>query len=200
MAKNSERILEHKRRVVHDVIWNAAIDLFGEKGFDQITVDDVVAAAGVSQRTFFRYFASKSDLLSRNMLSYAEALKEAIKACPKSVSGFGVLRHTVLEMAAQVVSSPRARDVMAIATRCSAAREAQLSRMAEVESNVAQAYAARMKKGRDRELTARLLAGTTLTILDVTFRLWFEDGSQDAGEIAEQVMKRLRNLVADADV
>ena len=199
MATNSEILLKRKQRVVHDVIWNAAIDLFAEKGFDEITVDDIVAAAGVSQRTFFRYFASKNDLMGRNMLTYGEALKEAIKASPKSANAFDVLRGAVLDVATTVASFPRTRDVIAISIKCPAAREAQLSRMGQVEQIVAQAFAARMKRGRENEMSSRLLGGLTLTILDETMRLWFNGGTQDIAVVAEQVMKGLCSLVAGAD-
>ena len=199
MATNSEILLKRKQRVVHDVIWNAAIDLFAEKGFDEITVDDIVAAAGVSQRTFFRYFASKNDLMGRNMLTYGEALKEAIKASPKSASAFEVLRGAVLDIANRVASYPRTRDVIAVAFKYPAAREAQLSRMGQVEQIVAQAFAVRMKKSRDNEVAARLLAGTTLTIIDVTMRLWFAEEAEDITVVAERVMKKLCHLVGSAE-
>src|SRR6478735_9063268 len=39
----------------------AALDLFTLKGFEQVIIDDVAAAAGISRRTFFRYFATKAD-------------------------------------------------------------------------------------------------------------------------------------------
>jgi AcrR family transcriptional regulator len=46
LATNSEVLLRRKQQVVQDAIWNAAIDLFGKKGFDETTVDDIAAAAG----------------------------------------------------------------------------------------------------------------------------------------------------------
>ena len=199
MASKSELLLRRKQQVVQDAIWNAAIDLFGEKGFDDVTVDDIAAAAGVSQRTFFRYFASKSDLMGQSMLAYGEVLREAIQATPKSAHAFAALRSAVLEIAATVVSFPRTRDVIAIAIKYPAAREAQLSRRAEVEDSVAQAFAARLKNGRKNEMTARLLAGLTLTILDATLGQWYAGGVQDVTVVAEQVMKKLCKLVAGAD-
>ena len=199
LATNSELLLRRKQQVVRDAIWNAAIDLFGEKGFDEATVDDIAAAAGVSQRTFFRYFASKSDLMGQGMLTYGEALRAAIKASPKSAHAFDVLRGAVLDVATSVASFPRTRDVIAISIQCPAAREAQLSRMGQVEQIVAQAFAARMKKGRENEMSSRLLGGLTLTILDETMRLWFNGGAQDIAVVAEQVMKGLCSLVAGAD-
>jgi AcrR family transcriptional regulator len=199
LAKNSEFLLKRKQQVVQDAIWNAAIDLFGEKGFDEATVNEIAAAAGVSQRTFFRYFASKNDLMGQSMMAYGELLRVAIKASPKSAHAFGVLRMAVLEIAATVASFPRTRDVIAVSIQCPAAREAQLLRRSEVEEIVAQAYAARMRKGRDNELTARLLAGLTLTILDQTLRFWYADRVQNITVVAERVMQRVCSVVAGAD-
>ncbi len=195
MAAKSELLLRRKQQIVRDAIWTAAIDLFGKKGFDETTVDDIVAAAGVSQRTFFRYFASKSDLMGQGVLAYGEALREAIEASPKPGDAFDVLQRAVLEIASKVASFPRTRDVIAVSIKYPAAREAQRSRMGEVEESIARAFAARVKKGREQELTARLLAGLTLTIVDVTMRLWYDDGAQEVTVVAAQVIQRLCKLV-----
>jgi AcrR family transcriptional regulator len=47
-----------KRELVRDEIARAAWDLFGSQGYEAATVDEIARAAGVSRRTFFRYFSS----------------------------------------------------------------------------------------------------------------------------------------------
>jgi AcrR family transcriptional regulator len=63
-----------KQEVVRQEIWNAAIDLFHSAGFDAITVEQIASRAGVSRRTFFRYFSSKEDVLASAVKNYVEAI------------------------------------------------------------------------------------------------------------------------------
>lgn len=52
------------------------MDLFSTEGYETTTVDDIVARAGVAQRTFFRHFATKDDIL---FAGYVERLDEATR-------------------------------------------------------------------------------------------------------------------------
>ncbi|GAA2207537.1 TetR family transcriptional regulator [Nonomuraea monospora] len=54
---------ELQRRRVHEALSTAAITLFLERGFDEVSVAEVAAAAGVSKPTLFKYFATKEDLV-----------------------------------------------------------------------------------------------------------------------------------------
>ena len=197
------RLRVHKRQLIRDAIWDAAIDLFAEKGFDETTVDDIARVAGISRRSFFRYFSSKSDLMAHGIVSYGTTLTDAILACPRAYSVTEVFRATVLQVARNLAAEPRTPKIMAIVERYPAAREAQVSRMAEIQDQVAAAFAQRTeKRGKRRgsryDLTANLLAGLTISVLGVTFRAWFADGQQDISATVKQVLATLGQFAGNS--
>ncbi len=60
-------LAERKRRLVHEELVDVAASLMAECSFEETTVEQIAAAAGVSRRTFFRYFASKEDVLVQSI-------------------------------------------------------------------------------------------------------------------------------------
>ena len=56
-----------------------AFELFARQGFDETTVDDIAAAAGIARRTFFRYFASKNDLVWGDFEGQLRRLRDAAR-------------------------------------------------------------------------------------------------------------------------
>lgn len=61
---------------------HAAVELFAEKGFEDTTVDEIAARAGVSRRTFFRHFPSKSDAAMHHWDVWLEAVKQGLAQQP----------------------------------------------------------------------------------------------------------------------
>ncbi|GAB4244384.1 MAG: TetR family transcriptional regulator [Acidobacteriota bacterium] len=186
-----------KRNFVRQEIWNAAIKLFAEKGFDATTVDDIAQAAGLSRRSFFRYFASKDDLVSFQLMGYAQELHRTILNCPKQDSPLDCIRRTVVHIARQSAQSPHTRSAVDVAFRDSSARGAQLSKWAALEEKVAEAFAKRFHYSSKDELKPRLLTALTLTLLDVAFRTWYQRGDADLPATAEEVLDQLMGLLQD---
>lgn len=192
-----ETLQHRKRQLVRNAIWDAAIDLFAEKGFDQTTIEEIALAAGVSRRSFFRYFASKDDLMAQGIVTYGTMLCEAVGACPQTCSLLDVVRQTTLEVAKGVAAQPRTRTIIHVAVNSPAARRAQLSQSAGAEDRVAQAFAVRCRNRPKDELTPRLLAGLTFAVLDLAFRHWFWHPHQDISATIEQIFATLCRLVSE---
>jgi AcrR family transcriptional regulator len=186
-----------KRQFVRDELWNTAVKLFAEKGFDETTIDDIAQAAGVSRRSFFRYFSSKNDLMAQSILTYGVALTEAIDSCPRTYSLSEVLRETVLQIAQRAAAYPASQTVMQIAAKYPAAREAQLSRMGEVQKRVADAFARRCSQRKRGDLTPEVLAALTMSLMDVTLRSWFERDQQDVSATVKQVFTVVGNVAGE---
>src|SRR6476646_11290453 len=64
----------------------AAMELYVERGFEQTTVAEIAKRAGLTARTFFRYFADKREVLFAGSLSLQEQLVHALDAAPMSAS------------------------------------------------------------------------------------------------------------------
>lgn len=193
MPKSSPTMQVRKQDFVRGAIWDAAMDLFTEKGFEQTTIDEIALAAGVSRRSFFRYFSSKNDLMGQGILTYSTALQDAIRACPRALPPLEVIRRTVLSVATAAARFPRTRKIVRLALESPAAREAQLSRWAELENAVASAFALRRKSAPAE--TPRLCAGLTLSLLDACFRSWSGQDGEDISATVERLFMQLTRLV-----
>ena len=73
-----------------------ALRLFAEQGFDDTTVDQIATQAGVSRRTYFRYFDSKSDVLWSDFDREVEALRAQLAQAPGDLSIMDAVRHAVI--------------------------------------------------------------------------------------------------------
>ncbi len=184
-----------KRQLVQDAIWDAAIDLFGRKGYDQTTVEQIVAEAGVSSRSFFRYFASKSDLMAQGMVDYGAAMAATIDACPRGWSKQDVFRHTVVEVARRVAAAPRTHKTIAVGMKFPAARAAELARLPEVQERVARAYASRRRSARADAMTPLLLAGLTFDVVGVVLLTWYRNPRRDVETTAAEAIRTLERLL-----
>jgi mycofactocin system transcriptional regulator len=89
-----------------------ALRLFTEQGFDETTVEEIATAAGVSRRTFFRYFDSKAAVLWHEFDVEVSALRAAFEQVPQDVPMMDAIRTVVVG-----VNQYRAEDVSELRTR-----------------------------------------------------------------------------------
>jgi AcrR family transcriptional regulator len=98
---------EANKRATRQALQQAADRLFAEQGYAATTVRDIAAAAGVTERTFFRYFAGKEELIVEDALGWLPILQERIRARPASEDPVTAVRRAVLDVASSLAESPR---------------------------------------------------------------------------------------------
>jgi AcrR family transcriptional regulator len=70
-----------------------AMDLFDKNGFDGVTIDQIASASGISRRSFFRYFATKEDIVVAGHAAFGERIVEIVKARPRDENPWVSLRR-----------------------------------------------------------------------------------------------------------
>jgi len=162
----------------------AALNLFTRHGFDAVTSDEVADAAGISRRTFFRYFATKADAVwgdfDEHVRHLARLLESADPAQPV-LAAICAAYVTANEYPADQQHLLRER-MQLILTEPALQAHAQL-RYAAVDRVVAE-HVTRRTGSTATDLLPRLVAGTTRAAAMTAFEVWLaEPGRSLAGSL-----------------
>lgn len=88
---------ERKKQQTRQRIVAAAVELFDDRGFDNVAVAEVARRAEVSEATVFNYFGTKEDLVLGGMASFEESIIAAVRERPAGVSVLRAFRSFVLQ-------------------------------------------------------------------------------------------------------
>lgn len=92
-AGSGNSLRKIKADAVAASIAETALALFDKKGFDGVTVDEIASASGISRRSFFRYFATKEDIVVSRHAAFGEKIIELVKARPQGEDVWVSLRR-----------------------------------------------------------------------------------------------------------
>ena len=107
-------LAERKRQLVRDELAEAALRLLAKQGFEETTVDELAAAAGVSRRTFFRYFASKEDVVISSVVVVTQGIVAEVAARPAEEPPAVAIREAVKIVTLEDFAEDRAKSVALI--------------------------------------------------------------------------------------
>jgi len=168
----------HRKRTAAD-LEEAALALFCTKGFDAVTIDDIAAAADVSRRTFFRYFASKEDVILSDHPKRLDELHAALNRRPADEPALTALRHAILSLAG---SYEEQRDHMLarfrLVTDTPALEARSLCLQRNWETSVTAMLAERMGVDPAKDLRPGTVAATTMAAMRVATANWLAGGGQ----------------------
>lgn len=164
----------------------AALKLFASQGYDTTTVEEVAEAAGVSARTFFRYFPTKESVLYAHEHLWFQSMTEIYLAQPRSRSDIEALSATLVEFSTDLVLKRRSLQLYRRALVSSPTlRGRQQDRHVEEIDELAKAVAARRGLSSYDEGCA-LVAATALLTHRRALEAWLSHRNLDLGEMISE--------------
>ena len=201
MTAVAESLQQRRRRYVAGEISRAAMRLFAERGFDAVTVDEIAEAAGMSARTFFRYFASKDDVVLQYRRRLDERLVDTVTTRPAEEGAVTALRNAFL---ATSTVPPEDREMVAVQSRVLFEAPALRGRAhAEQTTNsgpLVRALADRMGVDPAIDDRPQILAVAMSAVAGIAFEAWVLGGGH--GDPADRIADALGTLergVAELD-
>jgi mycofactocin system transcriptional regulator len=153
----------------------AALDLFALKGFEQVTIDDVAAGAGISRRTFFRYFATKADAVWGDFGTHVARLERLLARTDPAQPVLASVCAAYVEVNDYPEDElPLLRERMQLILTEPALLAHSQVRYADVDRVVAGHVASRTGTS-PGALVPRLVAASTRAAATTAFELWLAD-------------------------
>ena len=173
----------------------AALALFAERGFDQTTAAEIAGRAGLTERTFFRHFADKREVLFGGSALLQERIVEAVAGAPASDGPLEAVARGLDAAAAMLGEFRRdlSRQRQAVIAANLELRERELAKLADYAAAVTGAL---RQRGVD-DTRATLAAEAGMTVLHVALERWAGgDDDRDLATIMHDSLSGLRALAA----
>ncbi|MGW4801977.1 TetR family transcriptional regulator, partial [Nonomuraea sp. NPDC004297] len=189
---------ERKKEKTRLAIFDAALDLFLEQGYESTTVEQIAGAVEISPRTFFRYFTGKDHLVLLFHDQAEELMLEVLAGLPPDEPPFACLMRALRAVLADVrAAAPEHADRFMKLRRLLDEHPRlfgqSVARGAETERHLAEAIAARRGVDPDRDQLTHLIVGFAMSTMRVGFECSRQDGTM------EEVQERMAESIALAE-
>ncbi|OIK28234.1 TetR family transcriptional regulator [Streptomyces malaysiense] len=168
----------------------AALDLYGERGFERTTVAEIAKSAGLTERTFFRHYADKREVLFSGAIEFEQLFARAVADAPPSAAPIDALASG-LDAICAVFEERRdfARKRQAVISATAELRERELIKLASLAAALTETL-----RGRGvPSTTAALTAETGVAVFKVAFERWITgDEARPLGRLARESLAELK--------
>jgi AcrR family transcriptional regulator len=172
----------------------AALELYTERGFDRTTVAEIAERAGLTERTFFRHYADKREVLFWGQDALMELVTKHIADAPDSASPIDAVGGA-LQAIGQMFEGRRehARRRQAVIAANPGLQERELIKLASVAATMAEGLGRRGVP----EPTAKLTAETAVAVFKVAFDRWVSATTDtDLADVIGDSLKELKALTS----
>ncbi|QYN39598.1 TetR/AcrR family transcriptional regulator [Pseudonocardia sp. DSM 110487] len=178
MAQKSTPIREQTRAVVRSLLARTAVELFAAKGYDDTTLDEVAAAAGVSRRTLFNYFRSKEDLALGGLSEQGELIAARFAERPADEEVWASLRAAFQVLEEIEMTAERRLEMITLLFGNDALRAGHAEKQGRWQDLLAPLIEPRLPDSGRRALQARAIAAAAITCLQAANEEWARLGGQ----------------------
>ena len=173
----------------------AAFELYAERGYEETTVAEIAERAGLTERTFFRHFADKREVLFRGSGELQQLMVDAVDTAPPSATPMEAI--TVgLAAAGAVFGAPRRPYSLQRQSVIDANPELQERELVKLDS-LAAALADALRRRGVQDPAAALTAEAGVAVFRVAFEHWVRDDSdRDFARFVHEGIAELRTVAA----
>ncbi|MFC9744820.1 TetR family transcriptional regulator [Streptomyces niveus] len=193
---------ELKKQRTRDALLRVALDLFTTRGYEETTVDEIAEAVDVSQRTFFRYFASKEEAAFTIQDMVETHFLAELRQRPSRETPFEAMHHAVLASWSRINEAIEALIPVELHLRSYRMIEstpsllaAHLRRATELEEQAALVIAEREGLDVESDPRPRVAVAAFSGVMRVTGRLWGQGQETGLDGLRELTQSYLDQLV-----
>ncbi len=186
---------------MRDELSSAALKLLAVQGFENTTIDQIVAAAGVSQRTFFRYFKSKEDVIIEFIGDLGACLRTGLAARPAAEPAGVALRHTLSVFVDAYTAFPaKSLSLVRLTLGTPALHARYLERKARWQAELAAELGRRAALDPDTDLRPALTAAVALDAFDIALAHWAAgDGKSALADLLDEAFALVAHTLTMID-
>jgi AcrR family transcriptional regulator len=172
----------------------AALALYAERGFDDTTVAEIAARAGLTERTFFRHFADKREVLFGGAGALEELFVQAVDEAPDSATPIEAVAAALQRVGTMFEERQDfARQRQSVIATNAELQERELIKLA----SLARALAASLRRRGVPDPAASLTAEAGIAVFRIAFERWVGDAEpRDLRELLRDSMDELQVVVA----
>jgi AcrR family transcriptional regulator len=166
---------------VRERLATAAFALFAEKGYENTTIDEIAAAAGVARRTFFRQFRSKEDVIFPDHEPVIERVRWYLESSGSAEPVFAVAEATRLIFAAFMATPERTLARYRLTRVVGPLRDREIASVARYERTLSDYLRGRLPDTSEAALAAHVAAASFAAAHNQVLREWLRaGGTKDA--------------------
>lgn len=193
MSQKQTPLREQTRNVVRSLLARTAIELFAAKGYDDTTLDEVAAAAGVSRRTLFNYFRNKEDLALSSLAEQGELIAARLAERPADEDPWASLRAAFQVLEEIEIRGERRLEMVTLLFGNETLRAGHAEKQARWQDLLAPLIEPRLPLADDREFQARTIAAVAITCLQAATEEWMRRGGEvDQFDLYDEAIRAVR--------